>query len=124
VDYKNDQFIMHFSSGLIDKDPLRGATSDIAQYIRWIEHEYHYGNTSSLDRDKSSKDDGYLKRVSWLHRLVSALEISTTEISDDMRNMGTRNTEGKYGPIKVEESIKHFLQSWEVREERLISQVG
>jgi hypothetical protein len=122
VDYKNDCFTMIIRCYLNDKDPVREVTSDIAQYIRWMEHEYHYGST--LDMDKSPKDAWYFRRVSWLHRLVNVLEISTAEIADRMRNMWAPNTETKYGPINVEESIKHFLSSWETWEERRFSLVG
>jgi hypothetical protein len=55
----------------------------------------------------------YSGRVSWLHRLVNVLEIPQAEITDRMRNMWAPNTESKYGRVNVEESIKHFLSSWE-----------
>jgi hypothetical protein len=35
-------------------------------------------------------------------------------IVDRMRNMWTLNTESNYGPMNVEESIKHFLRLWEI----------
>jgi hypothetical protein len=112
VDYKNDCFRKNFSCYWKDKDPAREVTSSIALYIRWMEHEYHYGITSSLD--KSPKDDWYFRRISWLHRLVNALEISTVEIAERMRNMWMPETDSKYGPINVEDSIKHFLRSWDI----------
>lgn len=113
VDYKNDCFRMNVSCQL-DKDPLREVMSDIAQYIHWMEREYHYGSTSRLDMDKSLKDDWYFKRISWLHRLVNLLEIPTTEIANRMRTLWTPYIEEKYGPMNVEESIRHFLLSWEI----------
>ena len=114
VDYKNDCFEMNTRCYWNDKDPTREATSNIAEYIRWMEHEYHYGSTSGLD--KSPRDDWHFRRISWLYRLINELEISMAEIVDRIRNMWTQNTESKYGPINVEESIKHFLSSWEVLE--------
>ncbi len=99
--------------------------SDIAQYIRWMEHEYSHGSTSPvLNIDTPAKDDWYFRRVSWLHRLVTVLEISTKKIADSMRNMPTPYKESKRRPINVEECIKHFLQSWKVWEERRPSPVG
>ncbi|KAF8855102.1 hypothetical protein BDZ45DRAFT_805312 [Acephala macrosclerotiorum] len=124
VDYKNDRFITNFNWWSWDKDLVREVTYDIAQYIRWMEHKYHYGSTSRLDMDKSTKDDWYFRRVSWLHRLVNLLEISTAEIADKMRDTWTPNTESKYRPVNVEESIKHFLLSWEIWEERQFPLVG
>ena len=124
VDYRNDCFTTNVSCYPKDKDPLRDVVSDIAQYIHWMEHEYHCESTSRLSIDKSPRDDWYFKRVSWLHRLVSVLEISTAEISDRMRNMWIPDIEEKYGPSNVEESIKHFLQSWEIWGECRISLVG
>jgi hypothetical protein len=35
-----------------------------------------------------------------------------------MRDMWTRNKESKYGPIHVEESIKHFLSWGKIQEEQ------
>ena len=118
ADYKHDRFTMNINSHRDYKEPSKEVTSDIAQYIRWMEHKYHYGSTSCLDVDKSPKDDWYFKRHSWLHRLVSVLEISTTDISDRMRNVWRPKTEGKYECVNVDESIKHFLLSWEIWEER------
>ena len=123
VDYKKDCFTTNVSCSWNYKNSARGVTSDIALYIRWMEHEYHYGSTSSLDIEKSPKEDCYFRRFSWLHRLVGVLEISTAEITDRMRNMGTADIESIYGHINVEESIKHFLQSWEIWEERRFSLV-
>jgi hypothetical protein len=124
VDYKNDCFTMNASCYLDGRDPAREVTSHIAQYTRWMEHKYHYGSTWCLDMDKSPKDDWYFRRVSWLHRLVNVLETSTAEIADRMRNMWTPNTESKYGPINVEESIRHLLLSWEIWGKRRFSLVG
>jgi hypothetical protein len=112
VDYKNDCFMRNSRCYFGDKDPAREVTSDIARYIRWMEHEYHYGSTSGLE--KSLRDGWYFRRISWLHRLVNVLEISTAEITDGIRNMSTPNIESKYRPINLEESIKHFLRSWEI----------
>jgi hypothetical protein len=76
-----------------------------------MEYEYHYGSASRLDIDQSAKEDFYSRRVSWLHRLINVLEISTAEIADSMRNTWTANTENKHGPINVEESIRHFASA-------------
>ena len=117
VDYKNDCFIMNVSCYLQDKDPTRKVTSNIAQYIRWMEHKYHHGSIIS-ELDKAPRDDWYFRRISWLRRLINVLEISAAEIADRMKNMWIANVESKYGLMNVEESIVHFLRSWEVYEER------
>jgi hypothetical protein len=118
VDYKNDCFSTNFSCYWKDKDPAREVTSSIALYIRWMEHAYHYGITSRLD--KFPRDDWYFRRISGLYRLVNVLEISTAEIADRMRNMWMPKTDSKYGPINVQESIKHFLESWDIGKRRVL----
>ncbi len=57
VDHKNDCFKMDFTLYLNEKDPVRKATSEIAQYIRWMEHQYHHASTSRLNIDEYPKDD-------------------------------------------------------------------
>ena len=119
VDYKNDCFRTNFSCYREDKDPAREVTSSIALYIRWMEHAYHYGITSRLD--KSPRDDWYFRRMSWLRRLINTLEIPTAKIAEEMRNKRMGNPEGSYADMDVEESIVHFLRSWEIYEEKNVS---
>ncbi len=107
MDYKNDYFTNFSTSYPTAKDPAREVTSDIAQYIRWMEHEYHHGSTSRLE--KSPRDDWYFRRISSLRRLVNALEISMAEIVDRTRNMWMPESERL--SFNVEESIKHFQES-------------
>jgi hypothetical protein len=122
VDYKNDCFTINTDYCLSHKYPAREVTSSIAEYILWMEHEYHCGSTSGLD--SSPREDCYFRRMSWLRRLVDFLEISTGEIADSMRNMWTRNKESKYGPLHLEESIKHFLSWGEIQEEHGFSPIS
>lgn len=118
VDYKNDCFRMNFSCYSRDKDPTREVTSNIAEYTSWMEHEYHHGNAVSK-LDKAPRDDWYFRRMSWLRRLINTLEIPTAKIAETMRNKRMANPEGSYGDIDMEESIMHFLRSWEIYEENV-----
>jgi hypothetical protein len=122
VDYENDCFVRSVRSSL-KKVPLRGATPDIAGYILCMEHEYQSGSTSNLQVDNLPKDDWYSRRISWLHRLISALELSTA-IPQEMGNLCAPGKEERYGMLNVEEGIKHFRDTWEVWEERQISLAG
>jgi hypothetical protein len=124
VDYRNDRFTTKTEYHPNPKDPAREVTSSIAEYILWMEHDYHCGSTSGLD--SFPREDWYFRRMSWLRRLVNILEISTGEIADSMRDMWTRNKESKYGPIHpdVEESIKHFLSWGEIQEEHGFSPIS
>ena len=120
VDYKNDCFTMNLSCYWPDKDPTREVTSDIAEYISWMEHEYHHGNAISK-LDKAPRDDWYFRRLSWLRRLINTLEISTAKIAERMRNTRMGTPESSFGDMDVEESIVHFLRSWEICEDKNVS---
>jgi len=124
VDYRNDSFAMNFDWSFMSKDPLRSVTRDIAQYICWMEHEYRHGSTPRLDMDKFPNNEWYFRRVAWLHRLINALEISTTEIAEEMRAMVTPGFEGSSWIVNVQESIEHFLSWWEIGKERPFSLVS
>jgi ankyrin repeat protein len=116
VDYKNDRFIMNLNCYLPDKDPTIEVTSDIAEYIFWMEHEYHHGNAISK-LDKAPRDDWYFRRMSCLRRLINTLEIPTAKIAERMRNKRMETPGSSFGDMDVEESIVHFLRSWEICEE-------
>jgi hypothetical protein len=122
VDHKNDRFECRTGCYLGNDDPAREVTSHIAQYILWVEHENDQRSTAGLE--KSVIDDWYFVRISWLHRLLNVLEISPAKINDSMRSIRTSHIESKYRPIDVEESIKHFLQSWEIQEGRRVAALG
>ena len=113
VDYKNDCYIWKSSCYFPDKDPTREVTSNIAEYISWMEHEYHHGDAMSR-LDKAPRDDWYFRRMSWLRRLINTLEIPTAKIAETMREKRMENPESSYGDIEMEESIVHFLRSWEI----------
>ena len=120
VDYKNDCYIWKSSCYFPDKDPTREVTSNIAEYISWMEHEYHHGDAMSR-LDKAPRDDWYFRRMSWLRRLINTLEIPTAKIAETMREKRMENPESSYGDIEMEESIVHFLRSWEIYEENNVS---
>lgn len=110
VDHKNDCFKTHGIFLVKKNHPVQGVMVDIAEYVRWMEREYRHGSTLRLDRVKSSNDDWYSRRVSWLHRLINVLGIPRAEIADTMRNLRTANVGTDHGPIEVEEIMSHFLQ--------------
>jgi hypothetical protein len=120
VDYKNDCYIWGSSCYFRDTDPTRDVTSNIAEYISWMEHEYHHGKAISK-LDKAPRDDWYFRRMSWLRRLINTLEIPTAKIAEIMRNKRVENAESSYGDMDVEENIVHFLRSWEIYEEKNVS---
>jgi hypothetical protein len=120
VDYKNDRFMRILSCDFPDKDPMKEVTSDIAEYISWMEHEYHHGNAISKF-DKAPRDDWYFRRMSCLRRFVNTLEIPTAKIAERMRNKRMGNPGSSFGDMDVEESIVHFLRSWEIYEEKNFS---
>lgn len=123
MDYKNDCFRYPILYQQYE-NPVRTATSDIAEYIRWMENDYHIGDPSRTDRNNYSKEDWYFRRISWLHRLLDILEISPAQVVDMMKSMWTPETEMKYWTLDVQSSIKHFLLSWDVWGKRESSLVG
>lgn len=107
VDHKRDCFTTTIVSR---RDPFGEVKSHIATYVLWMEHEYHCGSTSH--RNRSLRDDWYLRRLSWLHRLIRVLEMSTEEIAEQMRKLSLSVMESQHESINVEEGIGHFLLSW------------
>lgn len=123
LDHKNDSFRMNVTFNLRAGNPAREVAYDITQYICWMEYEYHLRSPSRLDVHKSTRDDCYLKRISWLYRLINILEISTQEMVDRMRRIWTLNAEREHSAINIEQGIEHFLLSWETCKVRQVSLV-
>ncbi|TVY80661.1 hypothetical protein LSUE1_G007088 [Lachnellula suecica] len=111
IDSKNDRFMLNMTFSFPPRDVVGDVTSEVANYILWMEHEYHHGTTSSVG--DNIRDGWYAKRILWLYRLISILEISRDLIAEKMRKAWMRNRDNKHQAVIVEESIKHFLLSCE-----------
>jgi DNA phosphorothioation-dependent restriction protein DptG len=90
--------------------------SDIANYLSWVENEYHAKHVSSAgDNDI---EDWYSRRLDWLYRLIEEFEVSTALIAQHMRKIHCDKSSSRYGDCDVEDSINHFTQSLAIHEKR------
>lgn len=89
---------------------VRDAVSEIAQYVGWLEHEYNTKSEPLINT--SAREDWYLRRLSWVHRLIHVLEIPVQEVAKDIRLPSNESAESGFNPMDNEEHIEHFLSSW------------
>jgi hypothetical protein len=73
--------------------------------------------------EKAPRDDWYLRGMSCLRRLINILELPTAKIAEILKKR-MANPESSYGALDVEESIVHFLRSWEIYKEKNVSLSG
>ncbi|KAJ0374685.1 hypothetical protein COL26b_007154 [Colletotrichum chrysophilum] len=108
IDYKNDRFNFHVS---IDTDraqnPEPTVKTSVCDYVLWMEHEYHHGQTSQLDT--VAREAWYSKRVSLLCALLDIIEIHTGFLTDWVGRLQPLWIYGREDPLDPEPYIKHFL---------------
>lgn len=109
VDHNNDCFVTEYEDlyHVPESDP-----SGIVSYALWLEKRLRESKISE-QMAINPRRDGYLRRISWLHFLCNAMEISTKELVKQFRHKSQHPFRSLDEEKHFVEDAQHFFQSWE-----------
>ncbi|KAL2692465.1 hypothetical protein Neosp_002874 [[Neocosmospora] mangrovei] len=108
VDHQNDRFVIEYEPPQVSE---YAPDDGIASYALWLEKRFRKSKSSEQTAANPWRDS-YLRRLSWLHFLCNAMEVSTEELADEFRYHAEDFGSHLYRRENIDEDAQHFFQSW------------